>query len=307
MRKKKLSGNISLLPYIRHDLFSFSTKEEQFCGWEIKKFNIVKQWRLSKGENVTIAVIDTGCDIYHDDLKDNILQGKNFVDQNKDPIDDNGHGTHVSSTIAAIDNGIGMVGVAPRSKIIPVKALDSEGQGNLKTLVEAILWASESTADFITMSLGATTNSPEIQKAIDYGSKKGKVFFCAAGNEGENSAICYPAACSNTIAIGAIDSKLQRTKFTCSGEELDFLCPGQDILGCVPGNNYALMSGTSMANPFAVACACLYLSYIRKSNPVVKFSMKDYIELFRKNCRDIEESQYRSKKYQGYGILYPIP
>jgi hypothetical protein len=67
------------------------------------------------------------------------------------------------------------------------------------------------------------------------------------------------------------------------------------------------MSGTSMANPFAVACACLYLSYIRKSNPAVKFSMKDYIELFRKNCREIEESQYRSKRYQGYGILYPIP
>lgn len=308
MKKRKIKDNkVSLLPYIRNDLYSLSTQEQQFCGWEIKKFNIVNHWLLSKGENVTVAVIDTGCDLYHNDIKDNILDGKNFVNPNKDPLDDNGHGTHVSSTIAAIDNGIGMVGVSPRSKIIPVKALDGDGSGNLKNLIEAILWASESDADFITMSLGSPNNNEEIQKAINYGIKKGKIFFCAAGNEGELNEICYPAACKNTIAIGAIDNKLQRTKFTCSGEELDFLCPGQDILGCVPGNSYAMMSGTSMANPFAVGCACLYLSYIRKNNTVANITTAELIDSFRKNCKNLEEKSYRTKRYQGYGILYPIP
>jgi len=307
MKKRIKDKKISLLPFIRSDLYSLSTQEQQFCGWEIKKFNITKQWELSRGEDVVIAVIDTGCDINHSDLKDNILLGKNFINSKSDPIDDNGHGTHVSSTIAAIDNGIGMVGVSPRSKIIPVKALDENGHGDLKRLVDAILWASETNADFITMSLGAAQMSGEIQKAIDYGTKKNKVFFCAAGNNGENSSICYPAACSNTIAIGAIDNNFKRTKFTCSGEELDFLCPGQDIVGCVPGNNYALMSGTSMANPFAVGCAALYLSYMRKNNNQIKLSMQDYIDLFRKKCKNLQEEQYRTKKYQGYGILYPIP
>lgn len=304
MSRKRLKKEISLLPFERNDLYGISVTDSQFYGWEIQKFDIIDRWKISQGENVTIAVIDTGCDYNHSDIKDNIIEGISFID-NKDFMDDNGHGTHVCSTIAAINNGIGMVGVAPKSKIIPVKALDSRGQGNLKSLVQSIMWASDSTADIITMSLGSASYSSEIQDAINYGHTKGKIFFCAAGNSGESTEIMYPAACANTIAIGAIDTNLNRTHFTCSGEELDFLCPGQDILGCVPDNKYATMSGTSMANPFAVGCAALYLSKLRQNNSTTKISYQDLIEVFKKSAKDIENPRYRTKKYQGYGIMYP--
>ena len=118
MRNNK---KIGLLPYIREDVFGLSPDNAQIYGWEIKKFNIEKEWTLSRGEGVKIAVIDTGCDLNHPDIKNNLLQGINFVDINKDPQDDNGHGSHVSGTIAANDNGLGIVGVAPKAKIIPVK------------------------------------------------------------------------------------------------------------------------------------------------------------------------------------------
>lgn len=305
MSRKKLKESISLLPFERDDLYGLSVYDSQFYGWEIKKFDIIDKWKISQGENVTIAVIDTGCDYNHNDIKDNILDGISFVN-NKDCMDDNGHGTHVCSTIAATNNDIGMVGVAPKSKIIPIKTLNSRGQGSLKSLVESILWASDSIADFITMSLGSSSYSSEIQQAINYGHSKGKIFFCAAGNSGESTEIMYPAACINTIAIGAIDSNLNRTSFTCAGEELDFLSPGQDILGCVPDNKYATMSGTSMANPFAVGCAALYLSKLRQSDISIKVSYQDLIETFKKSAKDIENPRYRTKKYQGYGILYPV-
>jgi len=132
-----MSKKYSLLPYIREDIYGLDTSK-QIIGWEISKFNIQKQWIKSQGENIRVAVIDTGCDLDHDDIKDNILQGKNFVEKNKDPYDKNGHGTHVAGTIAASNNNRGMVGVAPKAKIIPVKALGDNGSGNLKNIVDDI-------------------------------------------------------------------------------------------------------------------------------------------------------------------------
>lgn len=304
---KRKKEEVSLFPYIRQDLYGLDSSNPQMMGWEIEKFNIISKWKYSQGENVVIAVIDTGCDLDHEDLKDSLVQGKNFVSKNKDPIDDNSHGTHVSSTIAASNNGYGMVGVAPKSKIMPIKALSASGSGNLKSLINAIIWASDSNADIITMSLGSPTRSNEIQNAINYGAEKGKIFFCAAGNSGEDSPICFPAACENTISIGAIDNNLERTNFTCSGYELDFLCPGHNIMGCVPGNKYALMSGTSMANPFAVGCAALYMSFLKNKGIDIKNkNYKEYINDFAKFSKPLQNPKYNNKKYQGYGVLYPI-
>ena len=111
-----------LLPYIREDIYGLSPNDGQFYGWEINKFDIPSLWRKTKGEGIKVAVIDTGCDFNHADLKDNMLQGKNFVEVGQPPMDRNGHGSHVAGTIAASDNSLGMVGVAPKAKIIPIKA-----------------------------------------------------------------------------------------------------------------------------------------------------------------------------------------
>jgi len=300
MKNKK----ISLLPYIREDIYGLSYGDCQLIGWEIEKFDIKKQWNKSKGENVVVAVVDTGCDLDHPDISNNLLKGKNFID-NKDPIDDNGHGTHVSSTIAAENNVIGMVGVAPKTKIIPVKSLDKNGNGSVETIVKGIAWSVDNGADIITMSLGSPNPSKEIEDVINYAIKNNVAIFCAAGNSGENVDIMYPAKYNGTISIGAIDKNLNRTNFTCSGETLDFLAPGHNILGCVPDNSYAIMSGTSMSNPFAVGCASLLLSDIRKLDKNKKLSIEEYIEYFKKYSKPLKDKKHQSKKYQGYGILYP--
>lgn len=305
LKKKK---DISLLPYIREDVYGLSVDDPQFKGWEITKFNIPNLWKESKGEGVVVAVIDTGCDLNHKDLVDNLLPGKNFIDQSKEPIDKAGHGTHVSSTIAASDNGFGMVGVAPMTKIIPVKSLGDDGTGSMNTVADGIYWAAnQDCVDFITMSLGSPAPAKIIEDAITYANSKGRIVFCAAGNSGENSEIMYPAKYKNTISIGAIDENMNRTSFTCSGDDLDFLAPGHNIIGCVPGNRYASMSGTSMSNPFVVGCASLLLSYNNKYKKYKLKTFEDYINVFKEHAVPLNNSKYAGiRKYQGYGIINPI-
>lgn len=308
---KNKNQKISLLPYIREDIHGLSPDMAQFSGWEIKKFDIEKQWKHSKGEGVVVAVIDTGCDFNHPDLKNNIIQGKNFIEPKKDPMDVNGHGTHVCGTIAAQDNSLGMVGVAPKAKIMPIKALGDDGSGNLNNVVNAVVWAADNGADFITMSLGSPSPSPPLERAINYASSKGSIIFCAAGNSGPETDIMYPAKYGNTISIGAIDENLERTNFTCSGEDLDFLAPGHNILSCVPGGRYATMSGTSMSNPFAVGCAALLLSHVRQIKYSARDNMlktcNDYINVLKTKSKSLKNPKYSGqKKYEGYGIIYPV-
>lgn len=299
-------NKVGLLPYIRKDVSRSSLSQTH--GWELTRFGVPQKWNSSQGEDVVVAVIDTGCDLNHIDLKDNLLPGKNFVQFLKGPMDDNGHGTHVCGTIAAINNDTGVVGVAPKTKIIPVKALDEKGSGNINTIIKAIEWSADQGVNFITMSLGSPIESEELEKAMIYASEKGSIVFCAAGNSGEDVDIMYPAKCNHTIAIGAVDRYLRRTNFTCSGETLDFLAPGHEILSCVPGNEYAIMSGTSMSNPFAVGCACLALSLYKKRGMEHKLkTCEDYINLFSKNALHLLDNQYAyQKRYEGYGIINPI-
>lgn len=304
MRKNK----VSLLPYTSEELYGLTVDDLQTNGWELEKFNIPKLWSKSRGEGVVVAVIDTGCDIKHKDLVDNLLPGKNFVNKTKEPIDGSGHGTHVASTIAASDNGFGMVGVAPDTKIIPIKSLGDDGSGSMNAVVDGIYWAANhGSVDFITMSLGSKSPSKTIEEAIDYANSKGCIVFCAAGNSGENEEIMYPAKYKNTISIGAIDENMNRTSFTCSGEDLDFLAPGHNIIGCIPGNKYASMSGTSMSNPFAVGCASLLLGYNKKYKKYSLKDLNDYIDIFKKNALPLNNPRYKGiKKYQGYGIINPV-
>lgn len=303
----KRKNDCSLLPFIRENVYGLNPKSAQITGWEINTFKIQEQWKYSTGKNTKIAVIDTGCDLDHPDLKNNILQGINLLNPKRDPYDDNGHGTHVSGSISAENNGYGMIGVAPESKILPIKALDAAGNGNNSIIAKAIIFAADNKCDFITMSLGSPSDSSNIYNAIKYANSKGCIIFCAAGNYGENSPIMYPAKYNETIAIGSVDRNLNRSIFTCKGEELDFLSPGQDIFSCVPDNSYSIMSGTSMANPFAVGCASLLLSYARMYNKQHLLKTKqDYINIFKSGAKSLKNNKFNGqKKYEGYGILYP--
>ena len=291
-----------LLPFVRQDVFGLDYKNQQILPWSLSKFNVPKEWSKTKGEGVIVAVIDTGCDLDHVDLKDRYVTGRNFINKNKDPYDGNGHGTHVAGTIAATHNTMGVVGVAPSCKIMPIKALGDDGVGGLRGICEGIVWAADNGADIITMSLGTPSGSMILRQCINYASSKGCVIFCAAGNSGKSQELMYPAKYTDTISIGSISRQLKISNFSCStGSELDFLAPGEGILSCVPDNKYANMTGTSMANPFAAGCGALYLSYSRK---VGKSSPQkyDYIEHFAKNSM---KPDYLFDTYKSRGIITP--
>ena len=129
--------------------------------------------------------------------------------------------------------------------------------------------------------------------------------FCAAGNSGPKVDILYPAKYNNTISIGAIDRNLNRTNFTCSGPSLDFLAPGHDIMSILPYNRYALMSGTSMSNPFASGVAALYISYYRQKYSKSKLTRQEMIDILKKDSTPLKDSRFRDKNYQGFGIIHP--
>ena len=291
-----------LLPFVRQDVFGLDYKNQQILPWSLSKFNVPKEWSKTKGEGVIVAVIDTGCDLDHVDLKDSYVTGRNFIHKGREPYDENGHGTHVAGTIAASHNTMGVVGVAPASKIMPIKALDKNGTGALKGICEGIIWAADNGADIITMSLGTPSGSMVLRQCINYASSRGCVIFCAAGNSGKGQELMYPAKYTDTISIGSISRYLKISNFSCStGSELDFLAPGEDILSCVPENKYANMTGTSMANPFAAGCGALYLAYCKQKG-MSQPNKYDVIEHFEKYSL---KPDYLFRTYQSRGIITP--
>jgi subtilisin family serine protease len=295
-----------LLPYKRIDCLSVQDAMQK-AGWGISAFELPKAWEHSQGEDVVIAVLDTGADLDHPDLKNNLLDGINFIERDKPPEDDNGHGSHVCGILVAESNDIGMVGVCPKAKVRPVKVLDKKGNGNLLSVSEGIKWAADMGVDLITMSLGAPVKVQQVRKAIQYAAEKGVVTFCAAGNAGNTKEIFYPANYVETIAIGAIGEDFQRAKFSNTGQNLDFMAPGVDIFSTVPDDWYATLSGTSMACPFAVGVAALVLSYVKKGK--ANYNLKtadDYREIFKRYTTPINNKTYKDPRfYSGFGIIDP--
>jgi thermitase len=299
--------NLSLFPYEREEVFSIQDAKQK-AGWNITAFDLPNAWKKSRGYGVKIAVIDTGIDLDHPDLNKNIIPGANIIDPSKMPWDDNQHGTHVAGIVAAENNEIGMVGVAPDAKIIPVKVLDRNGNGTISNVANGIRWAaSEGKADLICMSLGAPNHTPEVHEAIKYAASKNVVCFVAAGNSGLTKSVFYPANYPETIAIGSIDESLRRSSFSNTGDNLDFMCPGGKIFSTVPDNWYAVLSGTSMAAPFAAGVAALVLSHARNTDlNLVLNSAEDYRNAFREHTIPITCETFKNNKfYQGFGILEP--
>lgn len=300
----KKDYSCKLFPFERVDCLSIQDAKQK-SGWNITAFDLPNTWQFTQGEGVVIAVLDTGCDLDHPDLKENLLPGKNFVNTKKPPADGNGHGTHITGTLVASNNDIGIVGVCPKAKVRPVKVLDDKGNGNLLNVSRGIRWAVRQGVDIISMSLGAPVRVQQVRKAIQFAASKGIPTFVAAGNAGNTKKVFFPANYPETIAIGAIDKDFKRAKFSNTGENLDFMAPGVDIMSTVPDNWYATLSGTSMATPFAVGVAALVLSHVRTKNPeLVLKTVEDYRKVFRKYTTSIKGINNK-KFHQGFGIIDP--
>ena len=231
------------------------TPPDQTIEWGIDAINADDVWENYSGAGVRIAIVDTGIDLSHQDLI--VQDGINFVRSAKTYNDDNGHGTHVAGIVAALNNEIGVVGVAPDSEIYAVKVLNKRGIGYLSDVVLGIEWSINNNMDIINMSLSSNSPSPALESILDIANTNGIITVAAAGNDA--SEINYPAAYENTICVGAIDIDSNIAYFSSFGSQMDVAAPGVNVFSTYKKNTYKSLSGTSMSAPHITGLAALYL------------------------------------------------
>lgn len=243
---------------------------------------------LPSMQEVLVAVLDTGVDASHPDLAYSIWQnagevgldfsgsdkryngidddgngyvddwqGWNSVSGTNNISDDNGHGTHLAGIIAAgVNNAIGMAGVAPNARILPVKVLDNSGYGSYAQVAEGIRYATDMGARIINLGFAGLGSSQVLQEAVDYAVSHGVLLVAASGNGGMNTTY-YPAAYPGVIAVSAVDVTLNWAPFSSSGDHISLVAPGVGILSTYPGGTYKTFSGTSMASAEVSGVAAL--------------------------------------------------
>ena len=223
--------------------------------WGVARVGAPQEWKAAQGDGAVVGVIDTGIDATHPDLQGQVVGGVNLVDATTPNAwaDDEGHGTHVSGTIAA--RGQGLFGVAPKAKLYAIKVLDSQGNGDYSTVIAGIQWAMNHGIKIVNMSLGASEGSDPLHRAVQAAVAAGVTVVAAAGNTG--GAVGFPGAYPEVIAVGACDESNRVAPFSSRGPQVSFIAPGVNILSARMGGGYTTMSGTSMATPHVAGLAAL--------------------------------------------------
>jgi thermitase len=226
--------------------------------WHLPKIQAPQAWDITTGSTSrTIAIIDTGVDLAHADLKSKIVAGYDFVNLDSTAQDDHGHGTHCAGIAAALtNNATNTAGVDWNAKVMPVKVLNSAGSGYTTDITSGIRWAADHGANVISMSLGGGAFSQAQQDAINYAWSKGVLIVAAAGNS-NTSKKSYPAAYANVIAVASTTSTDARSSFSNYGSWVQVAAPGSSILSLKLGGGTTTMSGTSMATPVVAGLATL--------------------------------------------------
>jgi len=246
--------------------------------WGLQIIYANEVWGVSTGENVIVAVIDSGSGP-NADLLQNILPGRSIIRgrafEGGNDVDSIGHGTHVAGIIAAqANNDIGIAGVAPRAKILPIRVLDGNGDGSESDVALAIRFAIESGARVINLSLGGIGQSETLQSAIRLAAERNVLVVAAAGNAGPTAATTYPAGNDLTLAVTAVDQTMTAPSFTQRGSYIDIAAPGIGICStvrigaridstrsCISATEpYLTMNGTSMATAFISGVAALIIA-----------------------------------------------
>lgn len=279
--------------------------------WALPKIGVPQAWQFVKApQELIVAVVDSGVDYNHPDLKGQIINGKDFMAEeatgpngegspdvvDDDPRDQLGHGTHVAGIIAALaDNQMGVAGIAPMVKVLNIKALNQEGWGSAFAIAQGITSAADQGARIINLSLGGGEPSKPIELAVKYAQSKGALIVAAAGNSFTHTG--FPANLPGVLAVGATDSEDWLADFTNHDKRIDVMAPGVDIMSTTPTfmtnammqNKidlfYSSMSGTSMACPMVAAQAALLLSV----NP--SLSAEQLKDLIRRTARPVGDSR----------------
>ena len=270
---------------------------QQWNLWDTYGINADVAWDLQRGSSsLTLAVIDTGIDFTHPDLAGRILSnGYDFVNGDPNPADDDGHGTMIAGIACAnCDNLRGVAGIDWYAGIMPIKALDSNGQGSLDAVVNSIYHAANHGAAVINMSFTSSTFSKMLQDAVEYAHSQGCVMVAAAGNEG-TTLVDYPAGLTYVIGVGSIGEDGQRSYFSNHNTSVDLVAPGEDIWSTRLGGGYGAGNGTSEAAPHVSAAALLVRAEYPGSTP------EEVWRRLRDGARDMGSPGY-DEEY-GWGLL----
>lgn len=262
-----------------------------------KLINSTGAQKIMGKTNIKVAVIDTGVDFKHPDLKGQILSSENTADKLK-ISQTQSHATHVSGIIAANkDNGIGGFGVNPQAKILGYDVFDGTGGATDYSVAQAILQATKDGAKVINMSLGSPENSELLNSAVQYAITKNVTVVASAGNSGDDEKN-YPASNENVISVGSINDKSLLSDFSTYGLSTSVVAPGEDIYSTSfgkRGSTYEAMSGTSMASPVVAAVASLILS----KNPNLSPAQVKYI--LENTAKDLGNKGFDNK--YGNGLI----
>ncbi|WP_221567012.1 S8 family serine peptidase [Alkalihalobacillus sp. TS-13] len=235
----------------------------QTIGWGFDEIvNNLSDPFENAGNGVKIAILDSGVDTDHPDLR--IAGGVSFVKSEPSYEDKNGHGTHVTGIVGAQNNEIGILGVAPKADIYAVKVLNQYGNGSQSEVIAGIQWAIDNDMDIINLSLTSPVGSTALQSILKVAKDKGIFVVSASGNSEEHPSgehVQYPARYPETIAVGSIKENRSLSTFTMYGPSLDLIAPGENIMSTYLNGKYEESSGTSMATPFVTGTIALYKEF----------------------------------------------
>lgn len=265
--------------------------------WNITETNVPAAWNEGySGEGVKVAVLDTGI-FTHQYLY--IAGGTSTVDYTNSWLDDHGHGTHVAGIIAAQPNPLNNVtGIAPNVQLYSVKVLDNHGYGSLEDVLEGIDWAIANDVDIINMSISTDGYSKLLEDLVNEAVGKGIIVVAATGNNGNESPVEYPAKFNNVVAVSSVDETLQLSSFSATGNEVDFVAPGEYIFSTYL-NSYNTQKGTSQATPHVTGILALLKEKIPNGSKDV------LIELLADNSIDFGPAG--KDPYYGNGLVqYPV-
>ena len=267
--------------YVGGDGIKSSFPMEGEMPWGVARLKPNALWKITEGDGVKVAVIDTGINFNHPDLKANYAGGYNAIRPGSSAMDDQGHGTHVAGSIAAAKDGEGVVGVAPKAKLYGVKAMAKDGTGDISTMVRAVQWTIDNKMNIVNMSISVDKDYEALRKAIKRAYDAGITVVCSAGND--SGPVNIPAKYPFTIAVSASDPADFSAVFTSKGPEVDVMAPGMYVLSTSMDGKYQEMNGTSQAAPHISGLAALAYSLgytepeqirevIRKSAEIAEFA-----------------------------------
>ncbi|MFB3895422.1 MAG: S8 family peptidase [bacterium] len=239
----------------------------QVTPWGIGTVNAPAAWSISKGAGVKVAILDTGISLTHPDLAANVKGGINTIRATKSANDDNGHGSHCAGIVAAVNNTVGVVGVAPAASLYAVKVLNSAGIGSLSDIIEGLQWCIDNQIQVASMSFGSDASNTSEHEAIIKAYNAGITLVAAAGNDGAANSVDYPGAYPEVIAVSALNSNLSLASYSSYGPEVDIAAPGTQIYSTYKGTAYATLSGTSMATPHVTGVVALRLAQNSSQSP----------------------------------------